>query len=467
MTATPWTNTVVEVQVPGVQGVPGTLNNAWAPATNYVTGQTALAPDGSWVKALSGHTSAAAFATDAATKWASVGSVAGTKAYDDLSATYAPLLGAAFGYGDRTLAFIGDSITAQGVSDNVFGNTTSEVATFIDNGWVGHATLRSAALWRFHSVRATSGYTPAQIRTTHLPGVITAAPWACVVLAGTNSEATTALSITELGLIYGELEAAGIHPILCTIPPRGQATYESDLNMWIRRYARDHGHVLVDFHTALVDSTTGALAAAYDSGDGIHPNAAGSALMGTTFATAMTAALGSRAYDLASDFAADSSLLIPNAVFTGSILGDTAPNGWVVQTALGTSTIVMASDAAIRGKKMTLTRNDSDVNVRTNHVTLVAGHRYALSFKIKIGNVGSGVSFRLEEATVGTQKLAAWTTLINAPTGWQTVNHEFTVPATGLTSYSWRFKVSVTGASGLVEIAEFTWMDLTARGVTA
>ena len=64
------------------------------------------------------------------------------------------------------------------------------------------------------------------------------------------------------------------------------------LNAWLRDYARRHGHVYLDFHSALADARGGmrpALAA-----DGVHPTEAGYRVMAPLAERAIAAALGGR-----------------------------------------------------------------------------------------------------------------------------------------------------------------------------
>lgn len=109
------------------------------------------------------------------------------------------------------------------------------------------------------------------------------------VLSGTNDidDVTTPILVPEmeanLGAIFDQAVADGvrIHPI--TILPRSAAagwtplkqSRLEELNDWIRGYCASHGLVCIDaYNSDLRDGT--ALAAAYDSGDGLHPNVAGS-----------------------------------------------------------------------------------------------------------------------------------------------------------------------------------------------
>lgn len=74
-------------------------------------------------------------------------------------------------------------------------------------------------------------------------------------------------------------DEAGLPMSVGTVPPRGSAfashsliaAYNIALNDWCAR----HNVPLAQTHAALVDTATGYLAAAYDSGDAVHPNSAG------------------------------------------------------------------------------------------------------------------------------------------------------------------------------------------------
>jgi lysophospholipase L1-like esterase len=96
-------------------------------------------------------------------------------------------------------------------------------------------------------------------------------------------------------------QANGIRVVLCSVLPvfdypwkRGlePAPKIVALNTWIRTYAKSHGAEYADFHTAMADARQGLpkeLAA-----DGVHPNAAGYAIMGPIVEKAIAAALAKR-----------------------------------------------------------------------------------------------------------------------------------------------------------------------------
>jgi len=62
-----------------------------------------------------------------------------------------------------------------------------------------------------------------------------------------------------------------------------------ELNAWIKKYAADSGHVYLDYFPAMVDET--GLLKKELSEDGLHPNAAGYAVMAPLAEKAIAAAL--------------------------------------------------------------------------------------------------------------------------------------------------------------------------------
>lgn len=117
------------------------------------------------------------------------------------------------------------------------------------------------------------------------------------VLCGVNSliNGDSAASIfTSLQAIYDEARAAGLRVTPATIVP--WASYASStapkqtqtlaLNTLIMNYCTTNSLTCVDLYNSALNDGSGNLAAGYDSGDHLHPNAAGGVLIGSLFAAA-------------------------------------------------------------------------------------------------------------------------------------------------------------------------------------
>ncbi|MBI1856642.1 SGNH/GDSL hydrolase family protein [Candidatus Saccharibacteria bacterium] len=122
--------------------------------------------------------------------------------------------------------------------------------------------------------------------TARIGGIITSGAQIVVICPdfGTNSAGssiTLAQFQTDIITCVTTARASGVPVIICTTLPRGSSAAASihillqTYNLWLRAWAPVNGVPLADTFGAVVDRTTGYLAAAYDSGDGTHPNDAG------------------------------------------------------------------------------------------------------------------------------------------------------------------------------------------------
>ena len=167
--------------------------------------------------------------------------------------------------------------------------------------------------------RGISGQTTAQMLVRIYPDVIDLKPAAVVILAGTNDIARntgpeTATMVEENLMAMTELaQKHGIKVILCSLTPisdyaeappnadnppppgaPGPKLVQSarrppaqilELNTWIKKYAAGVGAVYADYFSAVVDGN-GMLKDGL-SGDGLHPNKQGYALMAPVAQTAI------------------------------------------------------------------------------------------------------------------------------------------------------------------------------------
>jgi lysophospholipase L1-like esterase len=140
--------------------------------------------------------------------------------------------------------------------------------------------------------RGISGQTTGQMLVRFRQDVIDLSPVAVLILAGTNGLAGNT-GLSSLQMIEDNLQsmcesakAHGIRVILASVLPvsdypwrRGlhPAAEVRQLNDWIKHYAQSNGFVYLDYYSAMTNDQGGLDAAV--SPDGVHPNAAGYAIM--------------------------------------------------------------------------------------------------------------------------------------------------------------------------------------------
>lgn len=176
-------------------------------------------------------------------------------------------------YGREVIAYDGDSITNGSASTNagVSAFRTLE-PLFLGSGIVGNALNLAVA-----------GRTSAQTLAA-LPAAL-AGTGATIyrLMIGTNDAGNgvpLATFMANVQAIVAYAKNQGCKVAVSTVPPRGAGAGAAiqklidQYNLWLRAWVPAVG-TLLDGHLALVDFATGYMKAAYDSGDGIHPNDAG------------------------------------------------------------------------------------------------------------------------------------------------------------------------------------------------
>lgn len=171
--------------------------------------------------------------------------------------------------GEKRVVFMGDSIT-----DN-WGRSVGEF--FLGRPYVN---------------RGISGQTTPQMLIRFRPDVVALKPAAVVILAGINDIAgntgySTLNQIEDNLSSMAEIaKANGIRVVMASVTPAFDFPWRQGLepvgkilalNQWIEGYAKNHGAVYLDYYSALVDDK-GAMKEGLSS-DGVHPTAAGYAIM--------------------------------------------------------------------------------------------------------------------------------------------------------------------------------------------
>ena len=163
--------------------------------------------------------------------------------------------------------------------------------------------------------RGISGQTTPQMLLRFRADVIALQPRLVVILAGTNDIAGNTGPITleetegNLASMAELARAHGIRVVLASVMPVSNYGHDRDgnpldmrtkrppekileLNAWITKYAAVNDHVYLDYFSAMVDDQ-GLLKKAL-SEDGLHPNAAGYAVMAPLAEKAIEAALAAK-----------------------------------------------------------------------------------------------------------------------------------------------------------------------------
>jgi lysophospholipase L1-like esterase len=254
-----------------------------------------------------------------------------------LSSTFAPvgLLGGS------TCAILGDSLA----------NNGEGVAW-----WIAALSKQAISFPSSAYVQSNPGNTSAQIAAvTSGVTALSPRPRFCLVSAGSNDAAagvTLATYSTNMQAIVADLRAAGITPILMTTPPRtGVYGRIAEYNLWLGRYAAQTGLPVVDAWSVLVDPATEQYLTAYNSGDGIHPSAAGCKAVAARAVTDLTAVLP-RPSSLAS--LASGVNMYPRAAFAVDTNSDGLANGNAATPSSGLSYSRVSDAAGFWWQRMTL-----------------------------------------------------------------------------------------------------------------
>jgi lysophospholipase L1-like esterase len=140
--------------------------------------------------------------------------------------------------------------------------------------------------------RGISGQTTPQMVLRFHQDVIALQPKLVVILAGTNDIAGNTGPMTpeqtedNLAAMAEMATANHIRVVLCSVLPALDYQWQPGLtpapkidaiNAWIKVYAEKHGHIYVDYHSAMKDERDGLPANL--SRDGVHPTPAGYAVM--------------------------------------------------------------------------------------------------------------------------------------------------------------------------------------------
>jgi lysophospholipase L1-like esterase len=193
-----------------------------------------------------------------------------------------------------TVVFIGDSITY-----NWSQSWAGQQATFVQNNWLNVGVI---------------GLTSSQIAAGFEPYVVELQPRAVHILAGTNDVYPgwqLSDTSTNIETMVRKAKAHHIAVVIGTIPPWGPGALPEkadpspqrfqridQLNQWLMQFAADQGIQIVDYHSLLVAANGENYIPALTV-DGVHPSAAGYAVMTPHTEHALQAAMATASPSLA------------------------------------------------------------------------------------------------------------------------------------------------------------------------
>lgn len=317
------------------------------------------------------------------------------------------------------------------------------------------------------------GNTTQQI-LARVPQVIAAKPDICIVLAGTNDNPTSDTYV-YLPQIVTALQAAGITPVLATLPPSsstnaltaGPHNAVRIRNTWITRYATAHGLHWVDFFGALVDPLTGLYKAGWNS-DITHPKQIGYAAMGQAVSDALSNQVKAGTSWLVQDFA-DASVFTGDGLFT---TGTTVPGNWYIAAGSGFGSFV--SDSYFLGRAFKMTRSDASTiviekDIGTASWNFEPGDLVAVSCKVKTSGLNTSggtatISVPNNSQTAGhPTNMVSWQIGADFPNG-GVVYYESVIPA-GTSGASIQIRMDGGSGSGdSLTIGQFSVRSLTGNG---
>ncbi|MDL5159386.1 SGNH/GDSL hydrolase family protein [Actinomycetospora termitidis] len=197
--------------------------------------------------------------------------------------------------GGRAWGFLGDSIT-NGSSAAVGRSFTAYLPHLVGTAYVAPLTPASPAAGVAYSINGGVAGQRSDQMLARIDALLGSDVKGMTLLAGTNDAqqgVSTATFMSNVAAIAARCRRAGVPLVVGTVPPRGAAASSAihqavvAYNLALRAWAPGAGVQLAEVNAALVDPTSGAMLAAYDSGDNTHPNTAGHRVIAEAFAAAV------------------------------------------------------------------------------------------------------------------------------------------------------------------------------------
>lgn len=349
------------------------------------------------------------------------------------------------------------------VGDSVaLGNSVDSDTAVVEGTrtWFTHFLLRSNGRATFLWNAARGGTTSTQWLTWYQTEVLDRHPDLVVIQAPTT-DPNRGVSLTQtesnIGSMVDQAQTAGAQVAIANVLARPTGhSYIAAINSWLVTYC-DGKHIpLIDSYSQVVDPVSGNLQQQYDSGDGIHPNAAGAAVIGANAASTLAPILDPNPAYLTSA-SPDSSSLVRDGLFTADRNNDGKPDNWSLP-AVTRASYSLATESGTAGEMLEVSRSGSPADptavVDQSLSGWVAGDSLALAARVEVSGSIAKYALRLVYRTgTGVYQYAA----VGAgqgeitPTGFAYISGA--VP-TGTTRVD--VQVMVPGGSGSVRVGQVT-----------
>lgn len=360
----------------------------------------------------------------------------------------------------NTFICLGDSICG--------GSTTySSVTISLSTTWPNQVNVRSKQQIRYLYNAGVPGNTCAQMAARNATDVIARAPAVAVLACGTNDVGNSvafATTIANIQAIVTSWIAAGIRPVLTTVPPRSDSgTYVGPINRlsaWISSYGRSLGLPVVDFYGLLADPTTGQYKAGYST-DNIHPTATVASSMADLFISSTSGYFPNVFPYLPATNANGIDLATNNLFVTGSGV----PTGWSTFKSSSGCTDSMTANSSPGGNWYQWVCTN---NTGTDQLYMDIGSGWSvgdtLAFVGKLNTSGAtagGLTYTIQiEALNGNYFVSTLNTWnIDESGTWYLP----IVVVSGTTNI--RPKISLTAGSGTLQVTQIGVVDLTTQQI--
>jgi lysophospholipase L1-like esterase len=286
----------------------------------------------------------------------------------------------------------------------------------------------------------------------------------CVVLLGPNDASlgvSAANSAVAFSTIFGKLQAAGIVPVICTVPPNSNGFHDAinKLNWWLRDYASKNKIPIADINTALVNPTNGNYAANMSS-DGVHLTALGAKTAGQVIYNAIANYLAPFAPYLPTSNDLTNGQL--NPLMLTDTNADGVPDNFTLAGAGATA--ALGADAAVLGNAWTITVAAAQAIGRSSIITASVGDTIYFSCRVKstVKAFSSAAYITLLTPT-GTKFISRPLDGATEDYGWNTLSGMGRVPAGGANAQM-NFTLD-PGAGATLKIAQVAVLNLSTLGL--